>query len=254
MSQLDLFEGIILSQEQQEMIADFKQKQSKATKEKMLSNERLEGALIEAGFLKDVDFKNTFEPTIVTNDVQLGRYSFKGNQFEAKDVTYNTIKGGVCLLSKRYDKEEDKIVDTKINYFHFDGNKNKIECESVVGSYRAVKLTTFLTKLKEQREDAEVQMESARIRKSAFEIAKADLQAEYPNVNIFEFTDFDKWGSGRSYRYEDVKRLKAQFENGSFITFNVSVNGEYRINKKYDAVMATADVETAMNTFINQNK
>ena len=61
MSQLDLFEGIILSQEQQEMIADFKQKQSKATKDKMLSNERLEGALIEAGFLKDVDFKNTFE-------------------------------------------------------------------------------------------------------------------------------------------------------------------------------------------------
>ena len=253
MSQLDLFEGIILSQEQQEMIADFKQKQAKAVKNKMLSNERIEGALIEAGFLKDVDFKNTFETKVVTDDVQLG-YSFKGTQFEAKDVTYNTIKGGVCFLSKRYDKEEDKIVDTKINYFHFDGNKNKIECETIVGSYRAVKLTTFLTKLKEQREDAEVQMESARIRKSAFEIAKANLQDEYPNVNIFEFTDFDKWGSGRSYRYEDVKRLKAQFENGSFITFNVSVNGDYRINKKYDAVMATADVETAMNVFINQNK
>ena len=249
MSQLDLFEGIILSQEQQEMIADFKQKQSKATKDKMLSNERIEGALIEAGFLKDVDFKNTFETKVVTDDVQLG-YSFKGNQFEAKDVTYNTIKGGVCFLSKRYDKEEDKVVDTKINYYSFDGNKNKIECYNVVGSYRAVKLTTFLTKLKEQREDAKSQMESVRIRKSAFEIAKADLQAEYPNVNIFEFTDFDRY----SNRYFETKRLKAQFENGSFITFNVSVNGEYRINKKYDAVMATADVETAMNTFINQNK
>lgn len=249
MSQLDLFEGIILSQEQQEMIADFKQKQSKATKDKMLSNERIEGALIEAGFLKDVDFKNTFETKVVTDDVQLG-YSFKGNQFEAKDVTYNTIKGGVCFLSKRYDKEEDKVVDTKINYYSFDGNKNKIECESVVGSYRAVKLTTFLTKLKEQREDAEIQKESARIRKSAFEIAKANLQAEYPNVDIFEFTDFDKY----SNRYFETKRLKAQFENGSFITFNVSVNGDYRINKKYDAVMATADVETAMNAFINQNK
>ena len=249
MSQLDLFEGIILSQEQQEMIADFKQKQAKAVKNKMLSNERIEGALIEAGFLKDVDFKNTFETKVVTDDVQLG-YSFKGTQFEAKDVTYNTIKGGVCFLSKRYDKEEDKIVDTKINYFHFDGNKNKIECENIVGSYRAVKLTTFLTKLKEQREDAKSQMESVRIRKSAFEIAKADLQAEYPNVNIFEFTDFDRY----SNRYFETKRLKAQFENGSFITFNVSVNGDYRINKKYDAVMATADVETAMNAFINQNK
>ena len=249
MSQLDLFEGIILSQEQQEMIADFKQKQSKATKDKMLSNERIEGALIEAGFLKDVDFKNTFETKVVTDDVQLG-YSFKGNQFEAKDVTYNTIKGGVCFLSKRYNKEEDKIVDTKISYFSFDGNKNKIECYNVVGSYRAVKLTTFLTKLKEQREDAKSQMESVRIRKSAFEIAKADLQAEYPNVNIFEFTDFDRY----SNRYFETKRLKAQFENGSFITFNVSVNGDYRINKKYDAVMATADVETAMNAFINQNK
>ena len=249
MSQLDLFEGIVLSQEQQEMIADFKQKQAKAVKNKMLSNERIEGALIEAGFLKDVDFKNTFETKVVTDDVQLG-YSFKGTQFEAKDVTYNTIKGGVCFLSKRYDKEEDKIVDTKINYFHFDGNKNKIECENVVGSYRAVKLTTFLTKLKEQREDAEVQMESARIRKSAFAKALDTLREEYPNVDIFTFTDFDKY----SNRYFETKRIKAQFENGSFITFNVSVNGDYRINKKYDAVMATADVETAMNAFINQNK
>ena len=249
MLQLELFEGIVLTQEQQEMIADFKQKQSKATKDKMLSNERLEGALIEAGFLKDVDFSNTFETKVVTNDVPLG-YSFKGNQFEAKDVTYNTTKGGVCFLSKRYNKEEDKIVDTKINYFHFDGNKSKIECSDIVGSYRAIKLTTFLTKLKEQREDAKSQMESARIRKSAFEIAKADLQAEYPNVNIFEFTDFDRY----SNRYFETKRLKAQFENGSFITFNVSVNGDYKINKKYDAVMATADVETAMNAFISQNK
>ncbi len=250
MSQLDLFEGIVLSQEQQEMIADFKQKQSKATRDKMLSNERLEGALIEAGFLKDVDFKNTFEPTIVTDDVQLGRYSFKGNQFEAKDVTYNTTEGGVSFLSKRYDKEEDKIVDTKIKYYSFDGNKNKIECSNIVGSFRAVKLTTFLTKLKEQRENAEAQMESARIRKSAFAIAKADLQAKYPNVNIVEFTDFDRY----SNRYFEVKRLKAQFENGSFITFNVNSLGEYNINKKYDAVMETADVETAMNAFINQNK
>jgi hypothetical protein len=249
MSQLDLFEGIVLNQEQQEMIAEFKQKQTKVTKDRMLSNERLEGALIEAGFLKDVDFKNTFETKVVTDDVQLG-YSFKGNQFEAKDVTYNTTKGGVCFLSKRYDKEEDKIVDTKINYFHFDGSKNKIECENVVGSYRAVKLTTFLTKLKEQREDAEVQMESARIRKSAFAKALDTLREEYPNVDIFTFTDFDKY----SNRYFETKRIKAQFENGSFITFNVSVNGDYRINKKYDAVMATADVETAMNAFINQNK
>ena len=249
MSQLDLFEGIVLSQEQQEMIAEFKQKQAKAVKHRMLSNERLEGALIEAGFLKDVDFENTFETKVVTKDVQLG-YSFKGNQFEAKDVTYNTTEGGVCFLSKRYDKEEDKIVDTKIKYYSFDGNKNKIECSGVIGSYRAVKLTTFLTKLKEQREEAEAQMESARKRKSAFAIAKADLQAKYPNVNIVEFTDFDRY----SNRYFEVKRLKAQFENGSFITFNVNSLGEYSINKKYDAVMATADVETAMNAFLNQNK
>jgi hypothetical protein len=249
MSQLELFEGIVLSQEQQEMIAEFKQKQAKVTKDRMLSNQRLEGALIEAGFLKDVDFENTFETKVVTNDVQLG-YSFRDNQFEAKDVTYNTTEGGVSFLSKRYNKVEDKIVDTKINYYSFDGNKSKIECSDVIGSYRAVKLTTFLTKLKDQREEAEAQMENARIRKSAFAKAKANLQAKYPNVNIVEFTDFDRY----SNRYFETKRLKAQFENGSFITFNVSVNGDYSINKKYDAVMATADVETAMNAFINQNK
>jgi len=48
--------------------------------------------------------------------------------------------------------------------------------------------------------------------------------------------------------------LKAQFENGSYVTFNVSNDGSYRVAKKYDANFATMDSNEVMEFFKNQNK
>ena len=247
MSQLDLFEGVILTVEQEEMVARFKEDKAKRAKKLQLENQQIEGALVEAGFVKGVDFENTFGTKVVTRDVELG-YSFNNTDFTAQDVTTTECFGGVELLSKRYDKAVDKVIDTRIKYFNYEGGK--FECSNLTGNYRKIKPTTLLTKLQEQRERAEYEMKANRERNNAFEIATNELKTKFPAANIVKVTDYDGYGN----RYRTVTRLKAQFENGSYVTFNISNDGSYRIAKKYDANFATMNSNEVMEFFTNQNK
>jgi len=245
--QLDLFEGVILTVEQEQMVAKFKEDKAKLAKKSQLENQQIEGALVEAGFVKGVDFENNFEIKTFTRDVELGS-SWNDNQFTAQDITYTSYIGSVELLSKRYDKEEDKVVDTRIKYFNFE--YGKFECSSLTGNYRKIKPTTLLTKLQEQREQAEANMIGYRQTNMAFANAIDDLKEKFPAANILKVTDYDGYGN----RYRTVTRLKAQFENGSYVTFNVSNDGSYRIAKKYDANFAAMDSNEVMEFFTNQNK
>jgi len=247
MLQLDLFEGVILSQEQQEKVARFKEDKNKNAKNSSLKNQQIEGTLVEAGFVKGVDFENTFGTKVVTRDVELG-YSFNDTNFTAQDVTYTSTFGGVSFLSKRYDKEQDKVVNTQIKYFDFQGGK--FECSSLTGNYRKIKASTLLTKLQEQREQAEINMNHNRQTNSAFANAIDDLREKFPAANIFKFTDYE--GYGRSFR--SAERIKAQFENGSYVIFSVGLDGNYRIAKKYDASIVGLDSDQLMEFFTNQNK
>ena len=248
MSQLDLFEGVILTQEQEQMITDFIANKEKNATRAFQENCLVQSILVDAGFVQGKDFKNTFETKTVTADeVQLG-YSFKGNNFTAKDITYVNTKGGITLLSKRYDKELDKVVESNISYFLREGDK--FECSSLTGNYRKIKPTTMLVKLQEQRKQAEANMIGNRQTNLAFAKAIDTLKSKFPNANILKIDDYDRNGG----HYRTVKRIKAQFENGSFITFNVSLDGSYRINKKYDAAIVGLDSDQLMEYFTNQNK
>ena len=151
-------------------------------------------------------------------------------------------------MSKRYDKELDKVVERNISYFLREGDK--FECSSLTGNYRKIKPTTMLVKLQEQRKQAEANMIGNRQTNLAFAKAIDTLKSKFPNANILKIDDYDR--NGRHYR--TVKRIKAQFENGSFITFNVSNDGSYRINKKYDASIVGLDSDQLMEHFTNQNK
>lgn len=247
MSQLDLFEGVILTVEQEEKVARFKEDKNKNAKQAMLKNQQIEGVLVEAGFVKGTDFENTFETKVITRDVELG-YSFNDTNFTAQDITYTSTSGGVGFLSKRYSKENDVINDTVIKYFDFEGGK--FECSSLTGNFRKIKPTTLLAKLKLQRERAEYEMKSNRERNGGFAIALDELKTKFPAANIFKITDYDGYGN----RYHTVERIKAQFKNGSYVTFNVSNDGSYKIAKKYDASIARMNSNEVMEFFTNQNK
>ena len=247
--QLDLFEGVILTQEQEQMIKDFIASKEKSAEEAFNYNRRLQSVLVEAGFKQGVDFKNTFETKVITSDeVTLGSY-YRDNQFVAKDVTYVTTTGCITLLSKMYNKEENKVVDRGISYLTLERD-NKIECSTLVGSYRKVKATTLLEKLREQREQAEVNMTHVNQVNRAFMDAISDLREKFPMAEVYSFDDFDKYG--RSYR--TVQRVKAKFENGSYVTFNVGLDGNYRMNYKYDAGISRMDMMQTLEFFANQNK
>ena len=247
--QLDLFEGVILTQEQEQMIKEFIASKEKSAEEAFNYNRRLWSVLVEAGFKEGVDFKNTFETKVITSDeVTLGSY-YRDNQFVAKDVTYVTTTGHITLLSKMYNKEENKVVDRGISYLTLERD-NKIECSTLVGSYRKVKATTLLEKLREQRMNAETEKTHINQVNRAFMDAISDLREKFPMAEVYSFDDYDKYG--RNYR--TVQRVKAKFENGSYVTFNVGLDGNYRMNYKYDAAISKMDMMQTLEFFANQNK
>lgn len=246
--QLDLFEGVILTQEQEQMIKDFIANKEKNATRAFEENRLVQKMLVDAGFKQGVDFKNTFETVVVTADeVTLGSY-YRDNQFTAKDITYVNTKGDIYLLSKRYDREEDKVVDRNISYFTREGDK--FECSSLTGNYRKIKPTTMLTKLQEQREQAEANMIGNRQTNLAFANAIDDLREKFPMAEVRAFDDYDSYG--RNYR--TVKRIKAEFPNGSYVTFNVGLDGSYRMANRRDAEIRRMDMMQTLEFFANQNK
>ena len=58
----------------------------------------IQNALIEAGFIENIDFENTFEVKTFTHDVTLG-YSYNDSQFTT-NLTHVDTKGGITLFSK----------------------------------------------------------------------------------------------------------------------------------------------------------
>jgi hypothetical protein len=248
-NQLDLFEGVILTQEQEQMVKEFIANKEKDAEEAFNYNRRLQSVLVEAGFKQGIDFKNTFETVEVTADeVTIGSY-YRGNQFEAKDVTYVNTKGYITLLSKRFDKETNKVVDRGISYLTLERD-GKIECSTLVGSYRKVKPTTLLEKLREQRMGAETEKTHYNQVNRAFANAIDDLREKFPMAEVRSFEDYDNYG--RTYR--TVKRIKAEFANGSYVTFNVGLDGTYRMADRKDAEIRRMDMMQTLEFFANQNK
>ena len=246
--QLDLFEGVILTVEQEQMIKDFIANKEKNATRAFEENRLVQKMLVDAGFKQGKDFTNTFETVVVTADeVQLGSY-YRDNEFIAKDVTYVNTKGGITLLSQRYDTVEDKVVERGISYFTREGNK--FECSTLTGNYRKIKPTTLLEKLQAQRIQAEYEMKAVRKDKIAFANAIEDLKEKFPTASVFAFDDYDRYG--RNYR--TIKRIKAEFPNGSYVTFNVGLDGNYRMNNRYDAAIKGMDMDQTMEFFTNQNK
>ena len=249
MLQLDLFEGAILNAKQQTQLETFIDNQVVRSQNAKIKNVETEIALIDAGFVKGVDFNNTFEIYDVVEDVELG-YSFDNSNFLVNDVSYTGKRGGISFLSKRYSREDDKIVDIEINWFDF--ANGKFECESLMGSYRKVKPATLLTKLNDKRDRAEYDMEATRERNNGFAIALKDLSKKFPTAKFSIFTDYDRSSYGRNIY--STQRVKGQFDNGSYVTLDVHSNGKYKIVKKYDAEMVAMVSDQVMEFFTNQNK
>jgi hypothetical protein len=237
--QLDLFAGILLTDEQEQMIIEYKERCAKNALYYKNQNERLEQLLLEAGFIKDVNFVNTFKVKTDTRNVSLGS-DYRNNRFEV-EVTHDVIEGslrlkGFSFYAGNLDQKE----------FSIDLEKDKVQCTAVQDQYRFIKPSTLLEKLTIHN-SRQVEMYENYVRKNAlkFEVTKK-YQKLYPNATVEVKQEYSKY-SGTF----DV--LEVKFESGSYVQFQLNTyQNKELFYKKYDAQFEAMSVEEVLNKFANQ--
>ena len=203
--------------------------------------------LVNAGFYsEDIDFKYDIES--VTREIDLGTYSNP----EPVELTFDVVKGGVKLFRDEIDSKdgEPKIVKKETWFTISDG---KIECSSLVGSFRAVKPETLVRKLKEHNESIKFQLKNLTERLSNTQKAIRELNNEFPQaISIDEKQEWISVASRRGGYIRNV--IEVRFEDGSYVMFEVDTKGEKHIFKVYDIEEEALTREDKLNRLTNRLK
>jgi hypothetical protein len=238
----------VFTAEQQKQIDSFITREENDMKARLASINHQYKTLSQAGFDQAEDLRFDAEVEWVTREVNLGNYS---DGFEVK-LTFDTVKGGVKLLRDYIDTKdgEPKIVKLETWFTISDG---KIECSSLVGSFRPVKPETLFRKLKEHNENVKAQLENLTKQLSNTQKAINELNDEFPQaISIDETKDWIS--SGPRYGGYTKELIEVRFEDGSYVTFEVLSSGEKRIFKVYDIEEEALTKQDKLNRLINRVK
>jgi len=237
--QLDLFVGVLLTQEQQEMVNNHIDRCNKNAEYYKHNNQRLEQMLVGAGFIKDIDFVNDFETKTVTRDLTLG-YTWNNTTFET-EVTYVETKGSVRLKSHYFNTRE-----LQEREFNVDLDGDKVQCTSIQDQYRYIKPTTLLEKLRIY-DEKQVNSYNEYVKRNSFKASVIEKYTKlYPNAVVEAKNEWSKYSG--SFEIVEVK-----FPSGSYIQFSLnSYNQTESLYKKYDVQFEQMSVEELLNKFNNQ--
>jgi hypothetical protein len=243
-TQLDLFEGLVLTTEQQEKIDSFVKSEAKRAVVSQENVNRTMMLLDEAGFVQGVDYNSNYEIYKVTKEREFG-YSYNNTNFE-HEVTYMNAVGGVYLIT-------DTIKDNKIVKYNasVDREGDKLMCTSITDQYRYYKPSTLLTKLKESNKRKVQELNRINKEQVCLDYTIAKYARLYPEANVFASSDYYKPSSG--YGYEEFKTVVVKFKSGSSVTFRLGYgyeNDQERLYKSWDA--QTETVEQTLEKFNNQ--
>jgi len=243
-AQLDLFEGLVLTTEQQEQIDSFIKRQTLNAGEADRNVGRIMMMLDEAGFVQGVDYDSNFEVYEVTKEREFG-YSYNNTNFEY-EVTYMNAVGGVYLIV-------DTIKEGKIVKYNapVDREGNKLMCTNITEQYRYYKPSTLLTKLKENRKAKVQELNRQNKEQVCLDYTVAKYQKLYPEATVKVGSDYYRGYNGRSY--EQFKTVVIEFKSGSSVTFKLGYDYDLdseRLYKRYDAQKET--VEQSLERFNNQ--
>ena len=242
-TQLDLFEGLVLTTEQQEQIDSFIKRQTLNAGEADRNVGRIMLLLDEAGFVQGVDYDSNFEVYEVTKKREFG-YSYNNTNFE-HEVTYMNAAGGVYLIT-------DTIKDNKIVKYNasVDREGDKLMCTNITEQYRYYKPSTLLTKLKESRKAKINELSRQNKEQVCLDYTIAKYQKLYPEAEVKEGSDYIRYGR---HDYQQFKTVVVEFKSGSSVTFQLGYGYELdkeRLHKRYDAQKET--VEQSLERFNNQ--
>ena len=233
--------------EQQAKIDSYLTSREDDVKQQVASLKKKYQILVDAGFYsEDIDFK--YDIVSVTHEVNVGTYSNP----DKVELTFDTVKGGVKLLCDYIDTKdgEPKIVKRETWFTISDG---KIECSSLVGSFRAVKPETLVRKLKEHNENVKAQLENLTKQLSNTQKAIRELNDEFPQA--ISIDEKQEWiSSGPRYGGYTKELIEVRFEDGSYVTFEVLFSGEKRIFKVYDIEEEALTKQDKLNRLINRIK
>lgn len=239
--QLDLFEGVLLTADQQEKVNTYIENCKKNSEYIQKKHLNIVGLLLMNGFCKDVHFEESCKTTIETRTVKLG-YTYNNTDFET-EVTAEYSQSDIYLLGQSFDSYKNQIKPSK---FFFDVEKDKIQCGSITEQYRFYKPKTLLEKLKYHNENALYRFEEHQKKINLEKNVIEKYTKLYPNATIEAKDDWSKYGG--SYRIVEVK-----FESGSYIQFKLDTyNLKEYIYKKHDAVFEKLTIEELLEKFNNQ--
>ena len=238
-NQLDLFEGILLTPEQEKMVADFLNKQKNANENAKTRNQQNEKLLVDNGFIYGMDFVNDFKIKTVTRSVTLG-YRYDNTQFET-ELTYEASSGGISLKGKRFYNNE-----LKDSIFGVDFEKDKVQCVTIQDQYRYIKPSTLLEKLKQYSKRAELQFEEYKKKTSLKQTVIDKYTKLYPNSTIEVKRVWSKYS-------DDFEIIEVKFTSGSYVQFKLDIykNIEY-LYKKYDAEVDKMKADELLEKFSKQ--
>ncbi len=243
--QLSLFDGILFTPEQEQKIADFIKSREELAIIAEKQNAQNEQLIINIGFIKDVDFVNTFKVETVTRELTFG-YTYNNTDFRA-EATFKQSAGGIYLKGKRFDSysKPNELIDSMFD-ISFQGNK--INCYTVQDNFRFIKPSTILEKLKTFNSRQEHLFEEYKKKNSLKQNIVNKYTKLYPNATV----TFKNEYVNRSGTFEIVE---VKFESGSYVQFTLNTYQNKEIfYRKFDAELNNLSSDELLERFSKQAK
>ena len=240
--QLDLFEGKILTTEQQIEINSFIKRQSKNAVSAQKNVDKITLMLDEAGFVYGQDYSSNFEVEEVTRETRFG-YGYNNTDYEF-EATYMQNTGNVFLWVNTINEGKLKTYKSSV-----DVEGDKLQCTSVTKQYRHYKPSSLLVKYKEHNQRIVGELEHKNKQSIALDNVVSKYQTLYPEAKVTIGSDY--YRSRRNY--DSFPLVIVTFKSGSSVSFQLGYSNEMevvRFYKKYDA--QTEKVEDLLNRFNNQ--
>ena len=239
-NQLDLFHGVVLTQDQEKEVKNWVKRQATNAAENQENVNRIMLMLDEAGFVQGKDYDSNFEVHEVTCDREFG-YSYNNTNYEY-EVTYLNSCGNVYLKTNTVYEGKMKNYNSTVSR-----EGDKLMCTSVTSQYRYYKPSSLLVKFNEHNSLQNSKLNRLNAEDIAIENIIAKFQNQYPKAEVTRGNDYYR----RSYQSFPI--VKVKFESGSEVSFTLGWSDDLenvRFHKKYDAV--SESTEALMERFNNQ--
>ena len=229
--QLDLFEGQVLTTEQENTVREWIEEKEKFAMKRADYIKNLEIELLGAGFQK-VQYVNDF--TLVTKTNEERSFGYGDNRFTT-EVSYVDYTGGIALKYNYFNSNEGKLASSTATVsmeteWSRGAYRTKLECSSITPQYRAYLPTSLLDKLNEKNTKANSQLKRYEREEKMFKYTKAKYEKLYPEATVLKTSSYSSYRS-----WEPI--VKVLFKSGSYVEFYLGreKDGEF-IKTKYNAI------------------